>query len=118
MTNRSSRYSTLKTFAAQHDLSYETVRRLVANGELPHIRIGKAYRIDLDALEASVLSVPVRVADRSRSPENPPPAVREAYAQYIEQVVAAAPPLTSDQVARISTLLGSACDASALAASA
>lgn len=115
MATQPTNFVTMKAFAAQRGLSYETVRRLVAKGELPHIRIGKSIRIDMDAL--NVVSAPP-VADRLQSIETPPPAAREAFVEYIAKVVAAAPPLSSDQIARISTLLGTARDTSALAKSA
>ena len=95
MTNRSPRLGSVKDAARELRCGDKTIRRRLADGTIPHVRVGGVIRIDLDALTA-----PAR-------PTQPQPDPRVEYADYIAKVVAAAPPLTSDQVAKISTLLGS-----------
>ncbi|MEU4810019.1 excisionase family DNA-binding protein [Nocardia fluminea] len=110
MTTRSRRLISMKEAAAQMGCGYRTVKRYVADGTIPHVRVGSLIRIDPDALPG-VDTAPVAQPAAPPVAPTPPPvpsAVRDEWAAYIEQVVSIAPPLTTDQVARISTLLGSA----------
>lgn len=112
MTTRSRRLITMKEAAAQLGCSYDTVKSYVADGLIPHVRIGKMIRIDPEAVpglgeDTAPIAQPI-TQPVAPTPPPVPSAVRDEWAEYIERVVAAAPPLTTDQVARISTLLGSA----------
>ncbi|NKY50168.1 helix-turn-helix domain-containing protein [Nocardia vermiculata] len=101
MANRST-YLTLHDVAAEYGVHINTARRWAANGDLPCVRIGKSYYVHPDDLER------LRPGGAAAMPEPvAAPVGREAFADYIAKVVAEAPPLTSDQVAKISTLLGS-----------
>ncbi|WP_280305062.1 helix-turn-helix domain-containing protein [Nocardia neocaledoniensis] len=94
----STRTLTLREVADKYGVHVNTARRWAACGELPAQRIGKSYYVNPTDLE------------NWRKPAPEPPAhvsARSDYAEYIARVVAEAPPLTSDQVAKISTLLGS-----------
>lgn len=111
------RLISMKDAAAHLGCSYNTIKRYAADGSIPTVRIGRLIRVDLDALEAmeaAEQSGPTPVAEGSR-PAVPVPDPRAAYADFIAKLVADAPPLTSDQVARISTLLNSAAESPALA---
>ncbi|MEV0543804.1 helix-turn-helix domain-containing protein [Nocardia salmonicida] len=114
MTTRSTHLISMKDAAAVLGCHYDTVKRYVADGTIPHVRIGRMIRIDPAALASMGDDTPP-IAEPPTPPvatapvaELPPPVVRDEWAEYIERVVAAAPPLTPEQVARISTLLGSA----------
>ncbi|MGQ4600871.1 excisionase family DNA-binding protein [Nocardia sp. R6R-6] len=104
--------------AAEHlGCHYTTIQRRTADGSIPTVRVGRLIRVDLDALEAmeaAAQSGPAPVAEGSRLAA-PVPDPRELYADFIAKLVADAPPLTADQVARISTLLNSAAEPPALA---
>lgn len=104
--------------AAEHlGCHYTTIQRRAADGSIPTVRAGRLIRVDLDALEAmdaATESGLPPVAERSR-PAASLPDPRELWADFIAKLVADAPPLTSDQVARISTLLNSAAEPAALA---
>lgn len=115
MSSHSRRLVSMKDAAAHLDCHYTTIQRRVADGSLPTVRVGRLIRVDLDALEAmeEAHSGPAPVAERPR-PSVDTPDVRAAYAEFIAKLVADAPPLTSDQVARISTLLNSAAEPAAL----
>ncbi|MBF6460295.1 helix-turn-helix domain-containing protein [Nocardia puris] len=104
MTNRSPRLVSTGVAAERANVRPQTIRNWVEKGLLPAARIGRNIRIDLNDLDA--------LAQPRMKPEPPRPVdvslpAREAFAEYIARVVAEAPPLTSDQVAKISTLLGS-----------
>ncbi|OBA59004.1 helix-turn-helix domain-containing protein [Gordonia sp. 852002-10350_SCH5691597] len=74
--------------------AYQTLRKYIADGNLPAVKIGgrvKVLRADLDAL-----AVPKRAT------------TFEDVESAIQRVVATAPPLTDAQVRRLSSLLGSA----------
>lgn len=117
------RLISLKDAAAHLGCSYATIKRYAADGSIPTIRIGRLIRVDLDALEAGEAAPepgPAPVAEESQAPTAERPAAsmpdpRAAWADFIAKLVADAPPLTSDQVARISTLLNSAAEPAALA---
>lgn len=98
-----SRYCTLKAFAADHHIHYETARRKAANGTLPTVRIGRAVRVDLDAFAA------MEAADQAPAAERPvadTPDPHEAYVAFIEKLVADAPPLSGEQRDRLAAILG------------
>jgi excisionase family DNA binding protein len=104
MTTRSPRLVSTGVAAERANVRPQTVRNWVDKGLLPAVRIGRNLRIDLNDIDALV-------QPRIR-PEPPRPAdvslpAREVFADYIARVVAEAPPLTPDQVAKITTLLGS-----------
>ncbi|WP_280476046.1 helix-turn-helix domain-containing protein [Nocardia asiatica] len=91
----------------------DTVYRLVADEGLPAHRIARRLKFiaaDVDAWvrsrDSGLNGIPTGTAEVTV----PPPAC-DAYAEYIARVVEAAPPLTSDQVARLTTLLSSAAKA-------
>ena len=74
--------------------AYQTLRRYIADGRLPAIKVGgrvKVLRSDLDGL-----TVPKR------------PSTFEDVENAVERIVATAPPLTDDQVRRLSALFGGA----------
>ncbi|CCF61160.1 helix-turn-helix domain-containing protein [Nocardia cyriacigeorgica] len=94
----STRTLTLREVAAKYGVHVNTARRWAACGELPAQRIGKCYYVNPDDL------------DNWRKPAPEPPAhvsARTDYADYIARVVEAAPPLSPDQIARITTILNS-----------
>ncbi len=95
------RLLTVSETAAYLRCSAYTIRRRIADGSIPARKFGRSYRIDLDELEAA--AAPVAPADaRSDS------ALAERFAAHIARSIAAAPPLSPDQVSRISALLTSA----------
>lgn len=102
MSEPRTRYCTLKAFAADHHIHYETARRKAADGSLPTVRIGRAVRVDLDALEA-MESGPAPTAERPTADDAPDP--REAYVEFIQKLVADAPPLTGEQRDRLTAIL-------------
>ncbi|MGV9635756.1 helix-turn-helix domain-containing protein [Nocardia rhamnosiphila] len=107
MTNR---LVSTKVAAERIGVTSASIRNWVAEGRLPAVRLGRHIKVDLadvDAL-AQPRIAPEFPAPRVRPEAQPQPRAREAYAKYIERVVAEAPPLTSEQVARITTLLNSA----------
>lgn len=74
--------------------AYQTLRKYIADGKLPAVKIGgrvKVLRADLDGLA---------VPKRAVSFENIESAVK--------RIVASAPPLSDDQVHRLSSLFGGA----------
>jgi|GEM_PF-5914736 len=86
----------------------EAVRRWVRDGHLPAVRIGGRIRISPATLAAFT-----RPSERPDGPKpGPKPGTRpnqtpptDAITDHIAKVVAAAPPLTDDQIARITTIL-------------
>lgn len=83
-------YVTLQEAAALGYGAYQTLRKYIAEGRLPAVKIGKRVKVlrsDLDAL-----AVPVR------------PSAADVEAK-IERLVEAAPPLTESQIRRLSGLL-------------
>lgn len=69
---------------------YQTLRRYIADGRLPAVKIGgrvKVLRSDLDAL-----AVPKRTASF------------ETVESAVERIVAQAPPLTDEQARRLASL--------------
>jgi excisionase family DNA binding protein len=64
---------------------------LIADGEIPAVRLGRAVRIPKPAID-KLLSTTTLVP-----PDN--------VAEYIEQVLAVAPPLTDEQRSRLAELL-------------
>jgi excisionase family DNA binding protein len=96
------------TAAAKHiGVHRTTVHRWIQEGRLKAIRVGERnYRIsvvDIEAMSSDATPEPLPEAIT-----NPPAAVRTAYADYIAAVVAAAPPLSKDQVDRLCALLHTA----------
>ena len=74
--------------------AYQTLRKYIAEGRLPAVKIGgrvKVLRADLDAL-----AVPKRAA------------AFEDVEAAVERIAASAPPLTDAQVRRLASLLGGA----------
>lgn len=74
--------------------AYQTLRRYIADGRLPAVKVGgrvKVLRTDLDAL-----AVPTRASGF------------ESIESAVERIVASAPPLSDEQVRRLRTLLGGA----------
>lgn len=72
--------------------SYQTLRRYIADGQLPAVKIGgrvKVLRADLDAL-----AVPKQ------------PVSFETVEAAVERIVASAPPLTDAQCRRLAALFG------------
>lgn len=116
MPSQSRRLVSMKDAAAHLGCHYTTIQRRVADGSIPTVRVGRLIRVDLDALEALEPAEqygPAPTAERPAANDMPDP--RAAWADFIAKLVADAPPLTSDQVARISTLLNSAAEPAALA---
>ncbi|MFC9965296.1 helix-turn-helix domain-containing protein [Nocardia ignorata] len=106
MTDRSN-YLTLAHVSDEFGVSHEAVRRWVHSGQLRAIKIGKGFFIEPAEVER------LRAAGGVGTPTPPPPpaaAPRAEWAAYIERVVTAAPPLSPEQAARITTLLGTARD--------
>lgn len=85
--NQSARMGGLKDAAAQLNCSVSTIRRRVADGTIPAVRLGKRFRIDLDALPG-------------RGPAAPHlgGASPESVAALVSEVVLAAPVLTDSHV--------------------
>ena len=52
----STAYTSVKDAAKRLDVHPDTVRRMIYAGELPHVRIGRAIRIPLDALTLDALA--------------------------------------------------------------
>lgn len=74
--------------------AYQTLRNYIAIGKLPAVKIGgriKVLRADLDAL-----AVPKR------------PSSFKDIESAVERIVASAPPLSDEQVRRLSALIGGA----------
>lgn len=99
------RFISTQAAAERLGVTPKSVRNWVADGRLPAVRVGRNIRIDPADLDAFVRPYV--------EPEPPRPVdvslpAREAFAEYIARVVAEAPPLTPDQVAKITTLLKSA----------
>ncbi|MGW5920789.1 helix-turn-helix domain-containing protein [Nocardia fluminea] len=106
MTNRSN-YLTINDVADVFHVHPATARRWVHIGEMRAIRIGKCFYVEPAEVDR------LRAEGGAPSPAPPPPSATapgDAWAEYIERVVSAAPPLTADQAARIATLLSSARD--------
>ncbi|WP_029893358.1 helix-turn-helix domain-containing protein [Nocardia brasiliensis] len=105
MTNRS-RYLTINDVADVFDVHPATARRWVHTGEMRAVRIGKCFYVE----PAEVERLRAEGGAPAVPPTPPATAPRDAWAEYIERVVSAAPPLSPDQAARIATLLGTARD--------
>ncbi|WP_280269183.1 helix-turn-helix domain-containing protein [Nocardia wallacei] len=105
----STRLVSTQVAAERIGVTTKSIRNWVADGRLPAVRLGRVIRIDLDDLDAFARP---RVEPEIPAPQpqriNVSLPAREAFAEYIARVVAEAPPLTPDQVARITTLLNSA----------
>lgn len=86
-----SRLFSMADYAAASGLSERTVQRRVAAGEIRTVRVGRTVRIHPD-----------EVARLTGEPVDPTP---DAYREHVLALVAAAPPLTSDQAARIKAVL-------------
>lgn len=85
---------TLQQAAAEGYAAYSTLRKYIADGRLPAVKIGsrvKVLRTDLDALA---------------TPKQP--ASFESIEDVVQRLVAAAPPLTPEQTRRLRDLLGEA----------
>lgn len=94
----------------------DTVYRLVADEGLPAHRIARRLKFIAADVDAWVRSRDTSLTGIPAAPAVPaevtvPPLARDAYADYIARIVEAAPPLTSDQVVRLTTLLNSAAKA-------
>lgn len=90
MSRESTHYLSLQLAEALGYGAQQTLRKYIRDGDLPSVKIGrriKVLRADLDAL-----AVPHR------------PATFENVESAIARIVASAPPLTDDQVRRISAL--------------
>lgn len=74
--------------------AYQTLRRYIDDGRLPAVKIGsrvKVLRADLDGL-----AIPCRKT------------TFEDVERAVQRIVASAPPLTNEQVRKLSTLVGGA----------
>lgn len=80
--------------AAQIGVSDRSLQRHIAAGDIAVVRIGRMVRIDPAELDRFLAEGP-----RASAPEPDP------HRDHILALVAAAPPLTEDQVARISAVL-------------
>ncbi|WP_172964565.1 helix-turn-helix domain-containing protein [Nocardia sp. FDAARGOS_372] len=104
----STRTLTLREVAAKYGVHVNTARRWAACGELPAQRIGRSYYVNPDDLDNWRKPDDL---DNWRKPAPEPPAhasARTDYAEYIARVVAQAPPLTPEQVDRLTALLAAA----------
>ena len=87
-------FLTLRQAAAEGYAAYSTLRKYIADGRLPAVKVGsrvKVLRTDLDALAVSVR-----------------PATFEEVEAAVERLAASAPPLSDAQARRLSTILGGA----------
>ncbi|MFG3617474.1 excisionase family DNA-binding protein [Nocardia sp. NPDC047654] len=91
-----------KAAAAQLNCSVKTVRRMVADGSIPAVRVGRVYRIDLDALPGRERGGP---QSGGLSPE--------AVASLVSEMVLAAEVLTEADASAIAGVLRQAWTASA-----
>jgi excisionase family DNA binding protein len=122
-TTRADHLITLQAAADRLGISKETVRLWVANGDLPAVRMGpRLIRVDIADVDRLLTPSTTPAQARRKPPARkaapapkptpamplPPMSTRDAFADYIARVVEAAPPLSADQVAKISALLGSA----------
>ena len=87
-------YITLQEAVSLGYGAYQTLRKWIADGRLPAVKIGsriKVLRTDLDALAVAVR-----------------PATFEDVEAAAERLAASAPPLSDAQVRRLSTIFGGA----------
>lgn len=56
MTATNTTYTSISGAAERLDVHPDTIRRLIYAGKLPHVRIGRAIRIPLDALTLDALT--------------------------------------------------------------
>lgn len=87
-------FLTLQRAAAEGYAAYSTLRKYIADGRLPAVKVGsrvKVLRTDLDALAVAVR-----------------PATFEEVEAAAERLVASAPPLSDAQVRRLSSIFGGA----------
>ncbi|WP_213263164.1 helix-turn-helix domain-containing protein [Gordonia amarae] len=82
--------------AAETGLSLRTIQRMVAAGEIATVRVGQRVRFQPDEIARLVAGGPSM------------PSAPDPYRDHVLALVAAAPPLTSDQAARIKAVLESA----------
>lgn len=94
VTSSRPRLLTKSEAAAQIGVSDRTIHRYIADGEVATVRVGRTVRIDPAELDRFLAEGP-----RASAPEPDP------HRDHILALVAAAPPLTEDQVARISAVL-------------
>lgn len=87
-----SRLPSMADFAAALGVSERTIQRRVAAGEIRTVRVGRTVRVHPD-----------EVARLTGEPVDPTPP--DAYREHVLALVASAPPLTSDQAARIKAVL-------------
>jgi len=87
------RWADIPTVAVLLDMSERTVRRRIADGTIPARRFGRLLRVDVTELECSP------------EPETARDAHLQKLEQYIERVVASAPPLTAEQKDRLAEIL-------------
>lgn len=100
------RLITYQAAAERLGVSKPTLRSWVNAGTIPVVRMGPRT-IRFDSADVDRLLTP-RTANPAPAVEVPQLPTREAYADYIARVLESAPPLTGDQVARLSALLTSA----------
>ncbi|MBV7293210.1 helix-turn-helix domain-containing protein [Corynebacterium sp. TAE3-ERU16] len=89
-----STFLTLQQAAAEGYSAYSTLRKYIADGRLPAVKVGsrvKVLRTDLDALAVTVKR-----------------ATFDEIEAAAERLAASAPPLSDVQVRRLSTIFGSA----------
>ncbi|MDO5617256.1 excisionase family DNA-binding protein [Kocuria sp.] len=87
-------FLTLQQAAADGYAAYSTLRKYIADGRLPAVKVGsrvKVLRTDLDALAVAVR-----------------PATFEEIEAAARRLAATAPPLSDAQVRRLSTIFGDA----------
>lgn len=84
--------------AERYRVHPRTITRMIARGELPAYRVGRAVRLD-----------PAEVDAAFRAEPNRDPAA-EAVAAYVARVVDDAPPLTAEQRSRLTSLLAPSAD--------
>ncbi|MBI8988431.1 excisionase family DNA-binding protein [Corynebacterium meridianum] len=89
--NKSDLYITLREAADRGYAGYSTLRKYVAEGRLPTYRAGRRVRLRLTDLEALLTSTDSNAID-----------------VVIDNLVTAAPPLTTEQTHRLRDLLGGA----------
>lgn len=99
------RLISVSTAAARLGVDIKTARNLIANGTLPVIKLGpRLTRVDIADVDRLLTPAAATPTPAVEVPQLP---TRDAFAEYIARVVEAAPPLTSDQVARLTMLLNS-----------
>lgn len=91
------RYATTAEAAAYIGVTPRTVRQMIADKRIAAYRNGsRIIRIDLDELDAAMTRIGGEVEE---------PARKSTATEYIEKLLAEAPPLTDEQRVRLAELL-------------